>query len=296
MVAQSTDFNYLIPQLFALASKLEGEGQYNNAKLVRSAADSISRRAAVDISMPSDYAALAVEMDKVIDILAGLNVGSDLIVTMQRGSQAMAERRLPLIHETPNPYVCRYCGSLTFEPPAGNCPQCLVEPGTFQEFMPVYWLNNFDPFQALESMRQTPLKLAAILNNLSAEDMNRLPADGGWNIRNAVSHIRDAQGVFEFRLGVMVEEDNPQLESKAVFEWAAEEQDRPPETLEIFNAYNQSRQQTLSILEDLSLKDWRRKGQHEEFGSVTITQQASYFATHELTHFPQIEALKQNGK
>ena len=53
MGTQTTDFNYLIPQLFALASKLEGEGQYNNAKLVRSTADSISRRAALDISIPS---------------------------------------------------------------------------------------------------------------------------------------------------------------------------------------------------------------------------------------------------
>jgi len=291
MANQKSDLNYLIPQLFALAAKFEGEGQYNNAKLIRSTADSISRRAALDISIPSDYAALAVEMDKVVEILSGLNLGSDLINAMQRGSQAMAERRLPLIHETPNPYVCRYCGYLTFEPPTGNCPQCLAQPGTFQKFLPVYWLNNFDPFQALESMRQTPAKLAAILYKLSEEQMNQVPADGGWNIRNAVSHIRDAQGVFEFRLGLLVEQDNPELEAKAVFEWAAEEEDRPPDTLEIFNAYNQSRQQTISVLENLSLKDWRRSGQHEEFGSVTIIQQASYFATHELTHFTQILAL-----
>ncbi len=66
-------------------------------------------------------------------------------------------------------------------------------------------------------MRQTPVKLAAILNKLSEEDMNRVPADGGWNIRNAVSHIRDAQGVFEFRLGLMIEEDNPQLGVKSGF-------------------------------------------------------------------------------
>ena len=291
MNGKNSDVIDLIPRLFALASKLEGEGQYNNAKLVRSAADSISRRAGFDISFPSDYAALAVEMNDVIEILSGMKVSPELINTMKSGSRAMAERRLPLINETPNPYVCRHCGHLTFKPPAENCPQCLAQPGTFQKFMPVYWLDNLDPSQALDHLRRTPIKLAEIIDNLSAGDMNRMPPDGGWNIRNAVSHIRDAQGVLEFRLGLMVEEDNPQLESKAVFEWAAEEADRPPDTLEIFDAYVQSRQRTISILEDLPLNDWRRKGQHEEFGSVTIAQQASYFATHELTHFPQILAL-----
>jgi hypothetical protein len=94
--------------------------------------------------------------------------------------------------------------------------------------------------------------------------MNLVPENGGWNIRNAVSHLRDAQGVMEFRIQLMIEQDNPRLESKAVFEWAADEK---------------------------SLKDWWRTGEHEEFGTLTIMQQVSYFATHEITHFPQIEAL-----
>ena len=31
-----------------------------------------------------------------------------------------------------------------------------------------------------------------------------------------------------------------------------------------------------------------RSGRHAEFGTVTICQQASYFAMHEITHLPQI--------
>lgn len=294
MENQNADFNYLIPQLFALSAKLEGEGQYNNAKLLRSAVESFSRIAALEIALPSDNVELASEVNRAIKAISGLGISPDLTDAMKRGSNATADGRLPLINETPNPYVCRHCGYVTLEKPTVNCPQCRAQPGTFKQFMPVFWLDNYDPFQSLKRLRQTPKDLADLLEGLSESDMNLVPENGGWNIRNAVSHLRDAQGVMEFRIQLMIEQDNPRLESKAVFEWAADENDRPPETEEIFNTYNDSRHRTLLTLENLSLKDWWRTGEHEEFGTLTIMQQVSYFATHEITHFPQIEALINN--
>jgi hypothetical protein len=89
----------------------------------------------------------------------------------------------------------------------------------------------------------------------------------------------------------MIDQDNPKLESKAVFEWAAREEDRPPTTEEIYKTYYDSRQKVLTKLESLPLRNWWRTGEHEEFGTLTIKQQASYFASHEVTHFPQIESL-----
>lgn len=40
--------------LFALAARLEGEGQYNLAKLARAAAESLSRKAAYQLDIPTD--------------------------------------------------------------------------------------------------------------------------------------------------------------------------------------------------------------------------------------------------
>jgi hypothetical protein len=57
------------------------------------------------------------------------------------------------------------------------------------------------------------------------------------------------------------------------------------------DAYRATRQEILATLESIPLKDWWRTGQHEEFGTVTIRQQVSYFAAHESTHLPQIESL-----
>lgn len=46
---------------------------------------------------------------------------------------------------------------------------------------------------------------------------------------------------------------------------------------------------TVARLEKLPLDGWERAGVHQEFGPVTLRQQASYFAVHEITHLPQME-------
>lgn len=275
-------------RFLALASKLEGEGQYNIAKLTRAAADSLSRRAAWELDLPSDKASLAREVERAAASLDDV----DLATVLRDGVSTLTEGRLALIHETPHPYVCRNCGHLTLSAPPEKCPDCSAWGGTFQWFPPVYWLEALDPPAALEWLRQTPLEVSALMEGLSEDAMTRQPADGGWAIRNIVSHMRDAQGVLSFRLELFLKEEHPILESKAVFEWATNEEERPPSTLETFETYQASREETIAKLESLPLADWWRTGSHEEFGVVSIKQQVSYFASHELTHLPQIERLR----
>ena len=285
------DSSFLIPQLYALAAKLEGEGQYNLAKLQRCAADAICRQAAYELEMPTNWEELAAEVKKAAGTLSELNTSPELVEAILHGAEIMADGQLPLIEVAPNPYVCRYCGYVTLNMPVVNCPNCRARPDTFKLFNPIYWLDNFDPFEVLEQLQRTPTELAVLLDGLSEEDMNRITQGGGWSVRQAVAHLRDAQGLLDFRIDLMLEQDNPKLESKAVFEWAADEANRPAAVGELFRTYRASRVKTISTLEALPLVEWWRKGQHEEFGEVTVMQQASYFATHELAHFPQIEKL-----
>jgi hypothetical protein len=271
---------------------LEGEGQYNLAKLTRAAADSASRRAAYQIAVPTNRDELVADIERTADALSGLGVDKSLSSALRRGAAAMSQGRLSLIDETPHAYVCRTCGHLTLGEPAEKCPTCGAWPGTYQRFLPVYWLDAFEPFAALERLRQTPVEVAALLRRLPEDVLSRQPEDGGWAIRHIVSHLRDAQGVLSFRVDLFLKEEHPVLESKAVFAWATNEEERPPATLEIFETYKASREDTLLKLESIPLADWWRVGQHQEFGPVTLRQQVSYFAAHEMTHLPQIERLR----
>lgn len=277
--------------LFALASRLEGEGQYNLAKLARAAVDSLCRQAAYPLEIPADKDKLAADIQRTIDGLSSMNVSADLLSALKQGADFMAQGKLSPITVTHHPYVCRTCGYITLAPPAEPCPVCGAWAETFQKFMPNYWFDALEPSAALERLRQTPLVVKKLIEGLSDEAMDRVPPDGGWAIRNALSHLRDAQGVLDFRVDLFIEKEHPILEAKAVFAWAKNETERPPSARDIFETYRASRAETLRKLESLPLSDWQRTGEHEEFGTVTLRQQVSYFAAHESTHLSQIKAL-----
>lgn len=278
-----------VVRLFSLALRLEGEGQYNLAKITRARADALTRQAAWQLNLSSENTGLVREIEE----LAGLLDDPGLEKAFQVGASALASGRLPLIEEIPDPYVCRTCGFLALAAVPEKCPRCGAWGRTFQWFPPVYWLEALDPSDALQELRQTPRKVAALLDGLSEEALIRPGEDGGWSIRNVVSHLRDAQGVIAQRVDLFLKEENPFLASKAVFSWAADEHARPPSTREILDTYISSREEMADLLDAIPFADWWRTGTHEEFGVVSIKQQVSYFTLHELTHLPQIERMKE---
>ena len=280
----------MVIHLFALASRLEGEGQYNLAKLARAAADSLCRLETHPLHIPTDRDKLTADVQQTIEALSRLNASADLLSALKQGADFMAQGKLSPITATPHPFVCRACGYLTLTPPTEPCPGCGAWAETFQKFMPNYWFDALEPPATLERLRQTPIVVEKLIEGLSDEEMNRTPPDGGWAIRNALSHLRDAQGVLDFRVDLFLKEAHPVLEAKAVFAWAKNETERPPSARDIFATYRASRAETLRKLESFAPSDWERVGEHEEFGTVTLRQQVSYFAAHEGTHLAQIEA------
>ena len=189
---------------------------------------------------------------------------------------ALDEGRVPLIHETPHPNVCRTCGHLTLAEPATQCPRCGAWPSTYQRFMPVYWLDALEPLAALAKLRQTPVAVAALLAGLPEESHG--PSAAGWRLGHPERRSTPARcaGRARFSTRFVREAEHPILEAKAVWSWATNEAERPPTTLEIFETYKTSPVATLVKLEILPLADWWRTGQHQEFGIVTLRQQVSY--------------------
>jgi uncharacterized damage-inducible protein DinB len=293
MTADKSEWTDTLSHLLALASRLEGEGQYNLAKLARAAADSLSRQAAYGIAVPTDKGELAAGIRQAAAALSRHGVSAELLSALRQGADVMAGGGVPLITIAPHPHVCRTCGHLRLGEPETTCPTCGAWPDTYQRFMPNYWFDAFEPPAAVARLRRTPLEVDKLLEGSSEAQLNRLPAEGGWAMRNVLTHLRDAQGVLAFRLDLFLKEEHPILESKAVWAWATNEEERPPSAREIFEAYKASRADTLDKLEQIPLADWWRTGRHEEFGVLTLRQQVSYFAAHELTHLSQIGALRR---
>jgi hypothetical protein len=56
--------------------------------------------------------------------------------------------------------------------------------------MPNYWFDALEPFAALEQLRQTPVVVPALLQDLPEVVLNQPVDGGGWAIRNTVGLTR----------------------------------------------------------------------------------------------------------
>jgi uncharacterized damage-inducible protein DinB len=117
--------------------------------------------------------------------------------------------------------------------------------------------------------------------------MEQRPEPGRWALRDVLAHLLVAQELLVGRVGLILDEDNPPLRPKAAWRIA---NDQALPASEILSRFRASRQATLARLLPLRLEQCFRTGEHEEFGRVTLLQQASYFARHERYHMPRMEA------
>jgi hypothetical protein len=283
-------------RLLSLAHYLENEGQINLSKLARAAAQSLLVAAARPRPAGFTPAELGPALLQSLEQAAALLGQPEVAQTARVGVDAFQAGRLPLAGEVPNPAVCRTCGYLSLGELAGVCPNCGARFVTFQKFPPIYWLDALQPSQALASLRQTPAQVEAILKHSTEKELSRAPEPGEWSALNILTHMRDSEYVLNHRLGQLLQYEKPVIEAAAVFEWAAKDEGKPAGGRQIFAEYQASRQKTLATLEKLQLEDWQRSGYHQEFGPVTILQQASYFAVHEITHLPHLERVTAQAR
>jgi hypothetical protein len=267
--------------LLALATDLESKGQLNVAKVLRASVDTITRQAVFRLGLTKDTKKLLEQIERAKEILGKYQVNPLSIDALEKGKKAMIENRLPFNTEIPDPYVCRRCGHSDLGVPSRKCSTCGAWASTFQRFLPIYYLNEFEPMTALENLRETPKQVNRLLEGLNEDVLTKKPKDGSWSIQQVVIHLRDAQGVLSTRVKLLIEQDDPVLTAQAVFDWATRDDGRQTTTQEIFDMYWNSRKETIARLEGISLSEWWRSGEHEEFGRVTLKQQASYFAAHD---------------
>jgi hypothetical protein len=108
-------------------------------------------------------------------------------------------------------------------------------------------------------------------------------------MREAIHHYLITESLLAGRVRQILEQDRPRLAGLAA--WTAELEGASTE--DMFRRFRESRQATIGRLSGLNAEQWLRIGEHEEFGPVTLLQQASYFARHDHSHLGQVEAIRR---
>jgi hypothetical protein len=142
---------------------------------------------------------------------------------------------------------------------------------------------------AVETVAQTPERiavLAATIGNLRANDA---PAPGKWSAREIVAHLADCEAVFAFRLRQTLAEENPTIQAFDQEKWAAvyEAYDLAS-ALEAFSAL---RRWNVALIRSLEPGAFRRKMTHPERGTMTFQTLVETMGGHDLNHIGQLERI-----
>jgi rubrerythrin len=275
-------------RLVRLARQMEREGHYNAAKLLWAAAFSEEVRAANATPLATDREAVDAEFDTVISGVSRMGASPEVTTALVVARKAVREGHSIRIEQIPQVHVCRSCGAITLGEAPDRCKACGAFELALREFPPVHYLDPLPPAQALHALACAPDLLRSLIDGEDEIALDRSPAAGEWSILETLNHMRASEELVSYRINRMLDEDNPPLAAVSV-----PKSEHSGSAAEVFDAFQTSRRALVGRLSDIAPGDWWRTGWHEEFGAVTVLQQASYFAKHDHAHLTQIEAIRR---
>jgi hypothetical protein len=274
----------------SLARGLEAGGYYNLAKLLWALAYADEIRRSQIGGVPRGEEPLVRDLTALRQELELSGASAETLAYLDRGTRGVANRAELQWGEAGKIAVCRACGHLLMEIVPERCPGCGAWRLTFRYFLPVHFLEPLEPGEAVQALESTPRILENLLEGLTADQAATPSAPGEWSMREGLHHILVTEVLLSGRVRQILDTNRPKLAGLAAW---AERLEGDLGGQEIFRRFRQSRQATVERLRDLSLEQWHRQGEHEEFGPVTLLQQASYFARHDQSHLAQLEAIRE---
>jgi rubrerythrin len=275
----------LVVRLYSVARGLEDEGQNNIAKLFRAAALSEMYRASQN--RPRQGAGLHEEMqDLITDLVASESTTESFASALFRALEAFEKGEWPHLTDIPATYVCRFCGSVMVGTQPDRCPNCAARPLTFQESIPVFYLEPLTPAIVCEALRSNLREIIRYVDGVSESDADK----GVWPMRDMMSHLLGAQLLMFGRAKRMLEEVNPDLGSLPSTEVRVRETSDASTMAELLAAFRSSREELIEFANQLSVEEFERPGYHREWGTITILSQLTYLVRHEQSHLAELEA------
>lgn len=142
---------------------------------------------------------------------------------------------------------------------------------------------------ALETVAQTPERIASLAAAIGHKRMGESPAPGKWSPREIVAHLADCELVFGFRLRQTIAEDNPTIQPFDQEKWAAVY--ATYDTAAALETFAALRRWNLAFLRALKPADFERKVTHPERGEMPFQTLVETMGGHDLNHIGQLERI-----
>ena len=145
----------------------------------------------------------------------------------------------------------------------------------------------------IDQIEETPAKLRAAVEGLSAGQLDTSYRPGGWTVRQVVHHLPDSHLNSYTRFKLALTEDEPAIKPYNEGAWAELPEARTA-PIEISLALLESlHRRWVLMLRSRSASDFGRAFQHPELGRMTLDKTLALYAWHGRHHVAHITSLRE---
>jgi hypothetical protein len=140
-----------------------------------------------------------------------------------------------------------------------------------------------------------PAQVAAALDGITDDELDRRPGPGAWTAREIVHHLADSEANSYVRLRRLFAEDAPAIVGYDQDGWAQRLHygDRPIEpSFAVFEAVRAASAQLLHRVDDAAFE---RAGTHDEHGVYSVSTWLELYAAHAHDHAEQIRRARRGA-
>jgi len=149
--------------------------------------------------------------------------------------------------------------------------------------------------QHINTIREFPAKLEALISGLSDEQINTRYMPDEWSVRQIVHHVADSHMNSVIRLKLILTEERPPLKGYNQEAWAElTDNDAVPLEASLY-ILKGLHQRWVAIFERLTDVQWTRAGMHSEIGEVTPEDLVKMYAEHGENHIAHIKKVLAAG-
>lgn len=140
-------------------------------------------------------------------------------------------------------------------------------------------------------LARTPERLARAIAGRTPEQLQQRPAPETWTVGEILAHIRASDDIVTSRIYMLLARDMPPLVAFDERQWAAIAGYADKEIHQSLLLLTLRRSEVVTVLQQLSPEAWRRCGQHEVHGTMTVLDIVQALTDHEEEHCSQLENL-----
>jgi hypothetical protein len=145
--------------------------------------------------------------------------------------------------------------------------------------------------QILPLLEQNPQRIAALVADLSPEQLRSRPAEKEWSLVDVLAHLRSCCDVWGGCIRTIAAEDRPTIKAMNPTRWIKQTDYSDLEFRPSFEAYLAQRAELIAYLKSLPSESWLREATITGAGKPqvrSVLTYAEWIAVHERSHIRQI--------